>query len=127
MPNCDICRHNVPRRTKILDQKFCIKCANDFRKRREMLIHARKKINQLNRSVNQRNRELERKRKQMLAKYNRPLRFPPAAEKRIRFPQVPTHIPGKRTVFPEVPTHTPKILPKFPQVPTHAPSINKKK
>ena len=118
MPNCEICNKNIPRRTNIYNQMVCAKCALDLKRRREILMHAKNKMNQLNRSAYQRRMELAKKKKQILQKRNTvPVRKP------IRFPQVPIHVPERKPIrFPQVPTHAPKGKPiKFPQVPTHVP------
>ena len=133
MPNCEICNKNIPRRTNIYNQMVCAKCALDLKRRREILMHAKNKMNQLNRSAYQRRMELTKKKKQILQKRNtvpvrKPIRFPQVpthvpVRKPIRFPQVPTHVPVRKPIrFPQVPTHAPKGKPiKFPQVPTHVP------
>lgn len=142
MPNCEICKKNIPRRTNIYNQMVCAKCALDLKKRREILMHAKNKMNQLNRSVYQRRMELAKKKKQILQKRNtvfarKPIKFPQVPTnvpkgKPIRFPQVPTHLPkGKSIKFPQVPTHVPIRFPdvpkhvpiRFPEVPKHVPRV----
>lgn len=136
MPNCNLCNKNVPRRTNINYQMLCANCAREFQKRRANLLHAKNKLNELNRMRHQRHAELVRKKRQILEKRNKPLknqiRFPPVPthvpRNQIRFPPVPTHVPRNQIRFPPVPTHVPKVvrLPKFPQVPTHTPRLNKR-